>query len=123
MAYAVSASKCDVSMMPTFDQGVSAEGVTFSQCAPSSCVRQMNPSSVPAQTSRSAVRDGETGLVVPPTDADAITEAIRSLLLNPERRQQMGRAARHAIETHYNWDRVARDTRDFTYEVVKRIDQ
>jgi phosphatidylinositol alpha-1,6-mannosyltransferase len=67
---------------------------------------------------RSAVRDGETGIVVPPTDADAITEAIRSLLLNPERREQMGRAARHAVETHYNWDRVARDTRDFTYEVV-----
>ena len=69
---------------------------------------------------RSAVRDGETGIVVPPTDADSITEAIRSLLLNPERRKQMGLAARHAVETHYNWDRVARDTRDFTYDVVKR---
>jgi phosphatidylinositol alpha-1,6-mannosyltransferase len=69
---------------------------------------------------RSAVRDGETGIVVPPTDADAITEAIRSLLLNPERRRQMGLAARHAVETHYNWDRVARDTRDFTSDVVKR---
>ena len=67
---------------------------------------------------RSAVRDGETGIVVPPTDHDAIADAIRSLLLNPERRKQMGRAARHAVETHYNWDRVARDTRDFTYQVV-----
>jgi len=57
---------------------------------------------------------------VHPTDADAITEAIRSLLLNPGRRKQMGLAARHAVETHYNWDRVARDTRDFTYDVVKR---
>ncbi|MFL5529444.1 MAG: glycosyltransferase family 4 protein [Gemmatimonadaceae bacterium] len=69
---------------------------------------------------RSAVRDGETGIVVPPTDPDAIADAIRSLLLNPERRKQMGRAARHAVETHYNWDRVARDTRAFTYEVVGR---
>jgi len=72
---------------------------------------------------RSAVRDGETGIVVPPTDADAISEAIRSLLLNPERRQQMGRAARYAVETRYNWDRVARDTREFTYEVIKRVRQ
>ena len=32
----------------------------------------------------------------------------------------MGIAARHAVEIHYNWDRVARDTRDFTYDVVKR---
>jgi phosphatidylinositol alpha-1,6-mannosyltransferase len=67
---------------------------------------------------RSAVRDGETGIVVPPSDPDAITDAIRSLLLNPERRKQMGRAARHAVETYFNWDRVARDTREFTYEVV-----
>ncbi|HEU4748202.1 MAG TPA: glycosyltransferase family 4 protein [Gemmatimonadaceae bacterium] len=68
---------------------------------------------------RSAVRDGETGIVVPPTDADAITGAIHSLLLNPARRAQMGRAARHAVETHYNWARVARDTREFTYTVVR----
>src|SRR2546423_377932 len=72
---------------------------------------------------RSAVRDGQTGIVVPPTDAEAITEAIRSLLLNPQRRQEMGRAARHAVETHYNWDRVARDTRELTYEVVKRVNR
>jgi phosphatidylinositol alpha-1,6-mannosyltransferase len=69
---------------------------------------------------RSAVRDGETGIVVPPTDAEGIADAIRSLLLNPERRKQMGLAARHAVETHYNWDRVARDTRDFTDQVVGR---
>ncbi|HEV7839514.1 MAG TPA: glycosyltransferase family 4 protein [Gemmatimonadaceae bacterium] len=69
---------------------------------------------------RSAVRDGETGIVVPPTDPDAIADALRSLLLNPDRRKQMGTAARHAVETHYNWDRVARDTREFTYSVVPK---
>ena len=69
---------------------------------------------------RSAVRDGETGIVVPPTDVDAIADAIRSLLVNAERRRQMGRAARHAVETHYNWERVARDTREFTYRVVRQ---
>ncbi|HZI41735.1 MAG TPA: glycosyltransferase family 4 protein, partial [Gemmatimonadaceae bacterium] len=67
---------------------------------------------------RSAVRDGETGIVVPPTDVDAIADAIRSLLLNEQRRKQMGHAARLAVETHYNWDRVARDTREFTEQVV-----
>jgi len=67
---------------------------------------------------RSAVRDGETGIVVPPDDAEAVAGAIHSLLLNPERRAQMGRAARHAVETHYNWDRGARDTREFTYHVI-----
>jgi phosphatidylinositol alpha-1,6-mannosyltransferase len=69
---------------------------------------------------RSAVRDGETGIVVRPSDPDAISDAIRSLLLNPEKRKQMGSAARRAVETHYNWDRVARDTREFTYSVVPK---
>ena len=68
---------------------------------------------------RSAVRDGETGIVVPPTDVEAIADAIRSLLVNEARRKEMGRAARRAVETHYNWDRVARDTRDFTNEVIR----
>jgi phosphatidylinositol alpha-1,6-mannosyltransferase len=67
---------------------------------------------------RSAVRDGETGIVVPATDSDAVTDAIRSLLLNPDRRKQMGTAGRRAVETHYNWDRVARDVREFTYRVA-----
>lgn len=67
---------------------------------------------------RSAVRDGETGIMVPPTDLPSITEAIASLLRDNSRRQAMRRAARHAVETHWNWDRVARDTREFTYSVV-----
>lgn len=67
---------------------------------------------------RSAVRDGETGVVIPATDIEAIADTIRSLLLNAERRKQMGQAARRAVETHYNWDRVARDTREFTNRVV-----
>ena len=70
---------------------------------------------------RSAVRDGETGILVPPTDPDAIADALRSLLLNENRRKEMGRAARIAVETHYNWDRVARDTREFTYQVVGKV--
>lgn len=69
---------------------------------------------------RSAVRDGETGILVPPTDVEAIAGAVRSLLVHPEKRAEMGRAARRAVETHYNWDRVARDTREFTYRVVGR---
>jgi phosphatidyl-myo-inositol dimannoside synthase len=67
---------------------------------------------------RSAVRDGETGIVVPPLDYAAIAAAIASLLRDDALRSAMGRAGRAAVETHYNWDRVARDTREFTYAVI-----
>ena len=62
---------------------------------------------------RSAVRDGETGLVVPPTDVEAVIAAVRMLLTDTDRRTAMGVAARRAAETHYNWDRVARETLGF----------
>lgn len=69
---------------------------------------------------RSAVRDGETGLVIPPTNVAAWVAAIRELLRDENRRAAVGRAGRDAVVSHYNWDRVARDTRDFTMSVAGR---
>jgi len=67
---------------------------------------------------RSAVRDGETGLVVPPTNVAAVSAAVRLLLNDNHRRTTMGAVARRATEIHYNWDRVARETRDFSRFVM-----
>lgn len=69
---------------------------------------------------RSAVRDGETGLVIPPTNVAAWVAAIRELLRDENMRVAVGRTGREAVVSHYNWDRVARDTRDFTISVVSR---
>lgn len=67
---------------------------------------------------RSAVRHGDTGFVVPPEDVPAVTQALRTLLADPARRDAMGRAARLAVEHYYNWDRVARDTCDLAERVA-----
>ena len=69
---------------------------------------------------RSAVRDGETGVVVKPNDPDAVASALRQLLASPERRKALGRAGRRAVETHFNWDRVARETTAFAERAVRR---
>ncbi len=45
-------------MPPTFDQGVSALGVTWRQCAPASSVRQTSPSSVPTQSALALKGEG-----------------------------------------------------------------
>lgn len=67
---------------------------------------------------RSAVRDGESGFVVPPADPAAAATAIRRLLDDDEVRRRMGAAGRRAVEDHYNWDRVARETREFALRVT-----
>jgi phosphatidyl-myo-inositol dimannoside synthase len=69
---------------------------------------------------RSAVRDGETGLVLPPLDVDAWANNLAELLRSESRRRSLGDAGRRAVETFYNWERVARDTREFTDRVIRR---
>jgi phosphatidylinositol alpha-1,6-mannosyltransferase len=56
-----------------------------------------------------AVREGETGLLVDPDDPAAVAAGVNELLSDPERRKKLGAAGRRAVESYYNWDRVARD--------------
>ena len=55
------------------------------------------------------VRDGETGILVDPDDPAAVAAGITRLLADAGVRRRMGAAGRRAVETYYNWDRVARD--------------
>lgn len=98
------------------EEGVQAEGfgIAFVEAAASGTPSVAGDSG----GVRSAVRDGETGLVVPPTDPAGAAAAIRRLLEDPTLLDTMGRAARRAVETHYNWDRVARETLAFTDRVT-----
>jgi glycosyltransferase involved in cell wall biosynthesis len=59
---------------------------------------------------REAVRAGETGLLVPPHDIDALAEAIAALAADPVLRARMGRAGRALMERHFADEIVARET-------------
>ncbi len=65
-----------------------------------------------------AVRDGETGFLVPPEDPAAIVDAVCRLLEDDALAQRIGAAGRRAVESYYNWDRVVRDLRAIEAEVV-----
>jgi phosphatidylinositol alpha-1,6-mannosyltransferase len=56
-----------------------------------------------------AVRNGETGLLVDPTSADAVADAVRLLLRDADLAHQLGAAGRKAVESYFNWDRVTQD--------------
>ena len=64
-----------------------------------------------------AVRDGETGFLVPPEDPAALAAAISRLLADAGLASRIGAAGRRAVETYYNWDRVVRDLRAIEAEV------
>ena len=54
-----------------------------------------------------AVVDGETGLLVPPDDADELASALRSLLGDPGRMRQMGLRGRERAKRHFTSDAMA----------------
>jgi D-inositol-3-phosphate glycosyltransferase len=49
----------------------------------------------------------ETGLLAPPQDVDAFASAIDRILLNPEWRDELGKAGRKRVETKFSWHDVA----------------
>ena len=54
-----------------------------------------------------SVADGETGLLVPPRDPEALAKSLTRLLSDGPLRESMGRAARRRVEELFTWERVA----------------
>jgi len=52
------------------------------------------------------VKDGESGLLAPERDVDALAEKLRQLIENPSVWPEMGRAGRSFVEQHYNIDKL-----------------
>lgn len=50
------------------------------------------------------IKDGETGLLVPPRDPKRLAEAILRLLDDKELRKKLGDNARKYVVNNYNWD-------------------
>ena len=65
-----------------------------------------------------AVLEGETGMLVDPEDPGAYAEALRLLLGDRSLARAMGEAGRRAVETFFNWDRVAEAMRDIGREAA-----
>ena len=66
---------------------------------------------------RTVVRDGDTGLLVPPNDVEELRRAILTLLEQVDVRMRFGLSARTHAEQHYDWEPLM-DRLEKTYESV-----
>ncbi len=63
-------------------------------------------------------RHGETGLVVPPGDAEALRGALARLLADPELRNEMGKRGQERIAAEFTPDRMASRTMALYREIL-----
>jgi len=64
------------------------------------------------------IKDGLTGLLVPPADPAALADAIARLMNDPALRRRMGEAGRARIEEHFTWRQTALKTAALYEEVL-----
>jgi glycosyltransferase involved in cell wall biosynthesis len=106
----------DVMVLPTWREGFP------------NAVLEAAASGVPVVTtvatgSRDSVVPGLTGLLIPPGDPGAISDAVLALLRNPGRRTGMGRAARAWVCEHYQDERVLGFAAAFYADMLARPGQ
>jgi len=63
------------------------------------------------------VEDGETGILVPPSDPAELAKALNRLVTNTDEAKAMGKAGRQRVEDTFSWAAVARQTEEL-YETV-----
>ncbi|MFZ0890935.1 MAG: glycosyltransferase family 4 protein [Thermoplasmata archaeon] len=96
-------ASADIAVAPTF-----ADNVPF-------WILEAMASGVPTVASRvggipEILKDGETGLLVPPGSARALADALIALLRDPDRRKAIGHAARSRVEERFAWTQAAQET-------------
>ncbi|MBU0533654.1 MAG: glycosyltransferase [Candidatus Omnitrophica bacterium] len=65
------------------------------------------------------VVDGETGILVPPKDAESLASAIINVLKNPAKAKEMGINGRKRVEKYFSIDKTVRKTEEL-YETLIR---
>ncbi|RME82066.1 MAG: glycosyltransferase family 1 protein, partial [Zetaproteobacteria bacterium] len=92
-----------VAVLPSY-----REGLPKALLEAAACARPLIATDAPG--CREVVRNGETGLLVPARDPEALAEAIAKLAMDKEGRRRMGACARMLVEQEFSLERVIRET-------------
>lgn len=95
---------CNIVCLPsTYGEGVPKVLIEAASCA-HACVTTDTPGC------REIIRHGFNGLLVPPNDIDALTDAVLSLIDNPAKRAEMGAAGRQLVLDGFTLRQVNNET-------------
>jgi glycosyltransferase involved in cell wall biosynthesis len=77
-------------------------------------------SDIPGSGVGFVVRDGETGMRVPPNDTDALTSALRHLAADASLRQRFGEAGQRRFRSEFTLERVTPQVSSLYRQVLAR---
>jgi glycosyltransferase involved in cell wall biosynthesis len=101
-------AETDIFVLPTWARW-RMEGCPVALLEAMACGKACIATDIPG--ARDLIQPGQSGLLVPPEDADAITAAIRLLAKDVDLQGRLGRAARARVEAHFTIEQeVARHT-------------
>ena len=67
------------------------------------------------------IENGSTGILIPPGDVDALYQAIKYLIKNPEVRKKMGENARARVLEHFTIEKNVRKTEEVFLEMLRGV--
>jgi glycosyltransferase involved in cell wall biosynthesis len=104
---------CDVFVLPSL-----IEGLPLSVLEAMAAARPVVATRVPGTDE--TVVDGETGMLVPPRDPEALAHAIRSVLSDPERASRFGSAGRARVLGDFSTRRMVSAVEQQYEELLER---
>lgn len=105
----------DVAVLPSLKEATSIAGLEAMACGKPLVGTQVG--GIPE-----IIADGETGLLVPPEDPDALADAIVRLGLRPDERREMAKNARARVEAEFSWPMIANRTLEIYRQAVHAHD-
>ena len=88
--------------LPSFSEGVPTVLIEAAACG-----RAIVATDIPG--CRNVVKEGETGLLIPPNDPTALADALCRLAVDPALRARMGAAGRARVVAHFSTEQVNRE--------------
>jgi len=95
-----------------------AEGLPLAVLEAMACRRPVVATRVPGHVD--VIESGQSGVLVPPDDPDALARAVDELLREPARREALGEGARARVERDFSADRMAAQTAEVYRDALAR---
>ena len=107
-------NEAEVAVVPSLYEGFSLPAIEAMACG--TCLVATTGGALPEVVGTS----GETGLLVPPGDPEALAAAVGRALDDAELRAQVGRAGRERVLSRFTWKACAEGTVEAYYDLLER---